>query len=121
MPNLTIGFGVALILTGIGAYFVSDGASVTAFIPSFIGLPMILAGWAMTRPRFYAVGLYGAIGLAVVMIVGSMRGILGFFKVLSGDGSFTFAIVLQLVLVALSLVFIALNLRFVRFGRSLKA
>ena len=58
MGRLTVGFGVVLILVGVVGYFASGAASATALIPAFVGVPMAVAGWMMTRPNLRAVGLY---------------------------------------------------------------
>lgn len=67
--------GAVLIVVGIGAYILSDFASVTAFIPTIFGAA--IAGLAVlgrddTRERtaIYAIGI-----LAVLGVFGSVRGI----------------------------------------------
>ena len=52
VPNLTIGYGLFLVLWG--AAFYLDSSAITAAIPAFIGLPVLLSG-LLTRalPRDY--------------------------------------------------------------------
>ncbi len=69
MARLTIAFGVVLILLGLGAYFGSGMASVTALIPSFFGVAIALCGGVALEPSrrrgaVIAAGLVGLLGLA---------------------------------------------------------
>ncbi len=44
MAKITIGLGIVLIALGFGSYFGTGQASVTALIPAFFGLPLLLLG-----------------------------------------------------------------------------
>jgi uncharacterized membrane protein len=44
MPNITIVFGALLILLGVGMYLGTGTPSVTALIPAFVGVPLLLLG-----------------------------------------------------------------------------
>lgn len=59
--------GAILIVLGIGAYVITDFASLTALIPTFIGIPMLalgVLGFQFDRPRIatYAIGALGGLG-----------------------------------------------------------
>ena len=45
MPRITIGTGVALTILALSTYFGTGMSSVTALIPAFFGVPLILLGW----------------------------------------------------------------------------
>ncbi len=45
MANVTIGLGIVLLALGLGSYFGSGRTSVTALIPAFFGLPLLVLGW----------------------------------------------------------------------------
>lgn len=44
MSGITIVSGILLVLIGAGGYFASESRSVTALIPAFVGLPLLLLG-----------------------------------------------------------------------------
>jgi hypothetical protein len=69
MGRIAIGFGLALIALGAGAYLGSGRSSLTALIPAFFGAAILLCGvialkraWA--RPAMMLAALISAAGLA---------------------------------------------------------
>jgi hypothetical protein len=112
MSRLTIGFGVVLVLIGVAGYVASGSVSVTALIPAFIGVPMAVVGWMMGHPNLHAAGLYSAIALAVIMALGSLRGVAGLLV-----GDFSEPALIQLVLFLASIGFVVFAAREVFAGR----
>ncbi len=45
MSRTTIGFGVALIIAGLGGYLLGRASSFTALIPALFGLALVGLGW----------------------------------------------------------------------------
>jgi hypothetical protein len=75
MPNLTIVFGSALILTGAIVYFATGQESMTALLPSVAGIPIAIAGMiAVNRERRRA-ALYVAVALVALLALGTLRGV----------------------------------------------
>ena len=93
MGRLTLGFGVLLVLIGVVTYFATGRESITAMIPAFIGLPVLLAGFLVTRPATRSIGLYLAIALALLMAFGTLRGVAGLF-----EGDLSSSVVINVVL-----------------------
>lgn len=112
MGKLTLGFGAVLVVIGVTTYFATGGASVTALIPAFIGLPMLVAGFLMTRPGTYSVGLYLAIALALLMALGTLRGVAGLF-----GGEVSAAALVNVVLLLMSAGYLAVAAREILAGR----
>jgi hypothetical protein len=112
MVRMTVGFGVALVVVGVGAYLVTGGASVTALIPAFVGVPMVVAGLLMARPRVRPVGFYSALALALLMALSSLRGVAGLL-----GGEVSGPALIQLVLFVASIGFLVVAAREVRAGR----
>lgn len=111
LTDLINGFGLLLLVIGIGAFLIGGAGSITALIPAFIGIPMLMAGFATSKPQYRRWGAYTAIGLALLMIIGSYRGITTFLSGLSGKGEISAAAWLQVVLVVLSCLFLFVSLR----------
>lgn len=106
MGKLTLGFGVVLILIGVITYFATGGASVTALIPAFIGVPMLVAGFLITRAGTRSLGLYLAIALALLMALGTLRGVAGLF-----GGEVSTATVVNVVLLLMSVGYLVVAAR----------
>lgn len=82
--TLSILLGFALVVLGVGAYVLSDFASITALIPAIFGALIVLLGvmgHQMGRDRLavYGIGL-----LAVLGVLGSARGIPDVIALLTG-------------------------------------
>jgi hypothetical protein len=106
MSRATLGFGGFLVAFGIVSYIFTGASSVTALIPTFIGVAMVAAGYVQLQPRWRVLGLWGAVVLAVVLIAGSFRGISAFVETLTKGTALGTPAILQLILVVLSLIFI---------------
>ena len=65
MPTTAIAIGTLLVIQGIGFYIGTDSKSVTALIPAFVGLPILLMGIIAFKEsaRMHAAAALGALGL----------------------------------------------------------
>ena len=113
MPKLTVFYALLLIALGVGGYFASGQASVTALIPAFIGAPILLCGLvAQAKPASRKLTMHIAAFLAIVALAGGARGLGGFFTVLSGgEVERPQAAIAQGVLVILSAIYVILAIR----------
>ena len=109
MAKTTIGFGVVLILLGLGGYVLSGGVSITALIPAFFGLPILILGVVAQRGYLQRFSLYGVLVLAVLGFLGSVRGSTKLFSLMvGGDVARPFAVLVQSFMAITCLVYIAL-------------
>jgi len=109
MTKTTIGFGVVLILLGLGGYVLSGGVSITALIPAFFGLPILILGVVAQRGHLQRFSLYGVLVLAVLGFLGSIRGSIKLFSLMDGgDVARPLAVLVQSVMAITCLVYIAL-------------
>ena len=109
MAKTTIGFGVVLILLGLGGYVLSSGVSITALIPAFFGLPILILGVVAQRGYLQRFSLYGVLVLAVLGFLGSVRGLIKLFSLLAGeDVTRPFAVIVQSNMAVICLIYIAL-------------
>jgi hypothetical protein len=105
---LTIGFGVLLIVLGLGGYFGSGRVSKTALIPAFFGLPILALGLAALRDDWSRYALYAATALALLGFLGAGRGLPGLWKLLTGgEVKRPPAVIAQSVMAVLCLLFVA--------------
>ncbi len=108
--------GIVLVVLGIGAYVLSNFASVTALIPAFFGVLIAILGVVgrqqTNRQRLAA---YGIGLLAVLGVLGSTRGIPDIIALLTGESvESTIAAVSQGAMIVICLVLLAAVIQFVR-------
>ncbi|MFC4360650.1 hypothetical protein ACFO0N_22160 [Halobium salinum] len=117
---LGIGLGTALVVLGIGAYVLSDFASITALIPALFGvLVAILGVVGRQQPDRKRLAAYGIGLLAVLGVLGSTRGIPDIIALLTGESvDSTIAAVSQGAMIVICLVLIAAVIQFIRETRT---
>lgn len=82
MPNLTLGYGLFLMVWGVGVSVLSDSDSITSYFPSFLGVPIAVSGWlAKTQPEKRKLWMHIAVTFGLLCALGGTR----FFMVM-GDG-----------------------------------
>lgn len=106
MPAATIVYGLLLVLLGVGFYVATGQASVTALIPAFVGVVVLLCGVVARRPHLLKHAMHAAAALALLAFLGGLRGLIG---LLGGDSGN--AAVEQTLMSVLSLLFVALAVR----------
>ena len=86
MSRLALIIGVLLILLGVGGYFGLGRQSVTALIPAFFGVPLVVLGAvapkAGERARMHL--MHAALVVALLGLLGSAGGLPGLLKLISG-------------------------------------
>ncbi len=83
MGKLTIGYGLILVVLGIGGYYGSGQASKTALIPVALGIPAIICGvLAETKESLRMHVMHFAV---LIGLVGLAGGVPGLIKMFGGD------------------------------------
>lgn len=107
MPRVAMLFGVIFIILGLVAYFGVSSESITALIPAFLGLPMLILGWIAQNEKYLKHAMHGAAVLALLGFGGTVGGLIKFFRMIGGEqferGS---AITVQAIMALLCLVFL---------------
>lgn len=113
---LGIVLGIVLVVMGVGAYVLSDFASITALIPAiFGGVIAILGVVGRQQPTRQRLAAYGIGLLAVLGVLGSLRGIPAILALLTGDSvDSVIAAVSQGAMIVVCLVLLAAVIQFVR-------
>lgn len=71
ISNTTIGIGVLLIIIGILGRVLTGTTSITAFIPLFFGVPIVILGWIGRNPDRTRLMIIIVIVLSVLGAVGA--------------------------------------------------
>ncbi|MEM8963406.1 MAG: hypothetical protein AAGD38_18130 [Acidobacteriota bacterium] len=112
MPVITIVYGLILTLLGIGTYFGLGKPSVTALIPTFLGVPLIFCGGLARNEKFMKHAMHLAAVISLLGFLGTLRVVpLLFTWIGGGEVERPAATVSQAVVLVLSLVFLILCVR----------
>jgi phosphoglycerol transferase MdoB-like AlkP superfamily enzyme len=84
MANLSIIYGIIFILMGLISYFGISSESITALIPAFFGIPMLILGWLGLNEKYLKHTMHGAAVLMLLGFFGTIGGLIKFFKLLGG-------------------------------------
>ena len=84
MAKITIGLGLVLIALGLGSYFGTGRASVTALIPAFFGLPLLLLGLVALKERMRTIAMIIAVVIGLLGFAGTVSGLMKLPVLLTG-------------------------------------
>ncbi len=85
MAKITIGLGLVLIALGLGSYFGTGRASVTALIPAFFGLPLLLLGLVALKERMRTIAMIIAVVIGLLGFAGTISGLMKLPVLLTGS------------------------------------
>ena len=85
MPFITILFALDFIITGIVGFVVTGKEHITALIPAFIGILMLVLGVLAFNPKLRKHVMHGAALVAVLGFLGTISGLTDLPKFLSGN------------------------------------
>jgi uncharacterized membrane protein len=112
MTRWTLVYAVALLLLGLGAYFGTGAQSVTALIPAFLGLPVLICGLVALKTGRPKVPAHIALVFALLGVVGGAMGLAQLPALLSGgEVARPTATVTQSILFFLSVAYLVLGIR----------
>ncbi len=111
MASTTIALGVALIILGLAGYFLTGGASVTALIPAVFGIVIALAGLIARDERKRKHAIHGAVVVALLGFLGSIRGLIQIGDVFDGTAARPAAVISQTVMALLTGGYVILGIR----------
>jgi hypothetical protein len=112
MATAGILLGVLLSILGLAAYAVTGGQSMTALIPTFFGVPLAVLGFLARDERRLKSAMHAASVLALLGLLGSVRGIPGFFALLGGNPvERPAAVIVQTVMAVLCTLFLILAIK----------
>ncbi|GAA1185223.1 hypothetical protein [Nesterenkonia xinjiangensis] len=116
MPRITVGLGGILILLGIIAYAATSFASVTALIPAFLGLVLLVSG--LIGFKNAKIGIHIALVVALLGAIGTSMNVMQLGALFAGDAERPAAVIVSTVTFVLLIVYIVVGVRsFIRARR----
>lgn len=107
MAKLSITYGIIFILMGLYGYFGISSESITALIPAFFGIPMLIFGWLGLNEKYLKHSMHGAAVLTLLGFAGTVGGLIKFFKMLGGaEMERPAAVTVQAIMAILCLIFL---------------
>jgi uncharacterized membrane protein len=107
MAKLSITWGIIFILMGLYSYFGISSESITALIPTFFGIPLLILGWVGLNEKYLKHAMHGAAVLNLLGFAGTVSGLIKFFKMLGGaDTARPAAVTVQAIMAILCLIFL---------------
>lgn len=112
MAKLSIAYGVIFILMGLYGYFGISSESITALIPTFFGIPILILGWLGLNEKYLKHTMHGAAVLTLLGFAGTVNGLMKFFKMLAGvQPERPEAVTVQAIMALLCLIFLILAVK----------
>lgn len=122
MTMLTLGIGGVLIATGLIAYLATAAASVTALIPAFVGLLLLVAGlMARRNPAARRHSLHAAMAVALLGVLGSLMNVFQLGALLAGTAERPGAVITSTIMFVLLTAYLIVGVRSFVAARTKKA
>jgi hypothetical protein len=109
VANTTILIGAVLIALGLVGWFGSGGASVTALIPAFFGVVLLLLGVVARKEQYRKHAMHAAVIVGLLGFLGSARGLVQLPALIAGaEVARPAAVIAQSIMAVLTGIFVAL-------------
>ncbi|GAA1262645.1 hypothetical protein GCM10009609_27020 [Pseudonocardia aurantiaca] len=111
MTRLTFTIGGILTVLGIVAYVATGAVSVTALIPAFVGVLLLVCAALARRPALHRYSIHGALVIALLGAAGSLMNVVKLGDLFAGTAQRPSAIVLSTIMFVLLVFYIAMGVR----------
>ncbi|MCU0365029.1 MAG: hypothetical protein MUE93_05090 [Ignavibacteriaceae bacterium] len=107
MAKSSIAFGIILIILGVISYFGISSESVTALIPAFLGVIVLILGFLALNEKYMKHSMHAVAVLMLLGFAGTVSGLIKFFRMISGEVfERPSAITVQAIMATLCLIFL---------------
>ncbi|MGV0604377.1 hypothetical protein [Mycolicibacterium sp. XJ1904] len=112
MLALTTWTGGLLVATGVIAYIASGAVSVTALIPAFVGILLLIAALIGRRSdQARKIAMHAALVIALLAALGALRNVFGLGEVFAGTAERPAAVITSTIMFVLLLVYLIAGVR----------
>ncbi|WP_142056868.1 hypothetical protein [Pseudonocardia kunmingensis] len=111
MTRLTVVIGAVLVVLGVVAYVMTAAASVTALIPTFVGVLLLLCAAAARKPAWHRHGIHAALVVALVGALGTLMNVVRIGEVFAGTAERPAAVVVSTLMFVLLVGYLVMGIR----------
>lgn len=111
MTTLTQAIGWILVATGAVTYVATGATAVTALIPAFVGIALVVAGLVARKPAAHRHAIHAALGVALLGALGSLMNVAKLGDLLAGTAKRPGAIIESTVMFVLLVIYLGLGVR----------
>jgi uncharacterized membrane protein len=112
LAKTAILLGVTLILLGIISYFGTGRQSITALIPTFFGILILITGILGRNEKYKKHAMHAAVMLALLGFLGTLSGMFKLFTLLNGRGvARPEAVIVQSIMAVLCVIFVIMGVQ----------
>lgn len=111
MARVSILFGLTLIILGLYSYFGVSTESITALIPAFVGVIILILGVIGLKEKNLKNTMHIAAVLMLIAFIGSVRGFIALPDLFLGTAERPWAIIAQVIMGIIALIFLIMAIR----------
>jgi hypothetical protein len=111
MTRLTVVIGSVLVVVGVVAYAVTAAASVTALIPSLVGVLLLACAAVMRKPAWHRQAFVAALVVALLGALGSLPNVARIGDAVAGTAERPAAVVVSTIMFVLLVGYLAIGAR----------
>ena len=121
MVRFTTALGIALVVLGVGAYVLTSAASVTALIPAFVGIPLLVCAAVARAETRRRPAIVVALAVAVLGALGSSMNAIRIGEAIAGTAQRPSAVWVSAIMFVLLVVYVVVGVRDLLRSRSASA
>lgn len=111
MTTITLAVGAVLTVLGIAGYALSGAASLTALIPSLVGVLILACGVLARQERLRKHATHAALAIALLGALGSLMNVVKIGQVFAGTAERPAAIIVSTIMFVVLVAYIGLGVR----------
>jgi hypothetical protein len=111
MTMLTVVIGAVLVVLGVVVYAATGAASVTALIPSLVGVLLLLCAAAARKPAWHRHGIHAALVVALLGALGTLMNVVQIGQVFAGTAERPVAVIESTLMFVLLVGYIVMGVR----------
>ncbi|HLU54045.1 MAG TPA: hypothetical protein VKZ81_01170 [Pseudonocardia sp.] len=111
MVRFTTALGIALVVLGVGAYVLTSAVSVTALIPAFVGVPLLVCAAVARAESRRRLAIIVALVIAVLGALGSSMNALKIGEAIAGTAQRPAAVWVSTIMFVLLVVYVVVGVR----------
>jgi hypothetical protein len=111
MTRLTVVIGVVLVVLGVVTYVATAAASLTALIPTLVGLLLLGCAALARKPEWHKHGIHAALVIALIGALGTLMNVARIGEVLAGTAERPAAVIESTVMFVLLVGYLVAGVR----------